>query len=217
MKELGRRPLKTRDKNWPIYITNKLLDCSISPNQISVISVVFAVFAGLSFYYANNNHYFWLIAALFIQLRLICNMLDGMVAVMGGKQSKLGEIYNDLPDRFADVIIILFFGSTVANSDIFYISTLSLIWLAALLAIFTAYIRTLLIAVQAPANYSGPMAKPHRMAIITFASLLCFGNAIANANYINLIVHSTLIILNVGMIITVIIRIKHGVDYLLNK
>ena len=29
--------------------------------------------------------------------RLLCNLLDGMVAVEGGKRSKSGELYNDVP------------------------------------------------------------------------------------------------------------------------
>ncbi len=42
-----------------------------------------------------------------IQLRLICNLLDGMVAVEGGMKTACGDIYNDLPDRISDSLIIL--------------------------------------------------------------------------------------------------------------
>ena len=45
-----------------------------------------------------------LLAALCIQLRLVCNLLDGMVAVEHGKGSPSGPIWNELPDRFADVL-----------------------------------------------------------------------------------------------------------------
>ena len=40
-----------------------------------------------------------LLAAAGIQLRLLCNLLDGMLAVEEGFKSKTGDIYNDLPDR----------------------------------------------------------------------------------------------------------------------
>ena len=42
-----------------------------------------------------------------MQLRLLCNMLDGMVAVEGGKGSRTGEIYNEVPDRIADPLLLV--------------------------------------------------------------------------------------------------------------
>src|SRR5690606_5854752 len=44
-------------------------------------------------------------------------------------------------------------------------------WSAAALAIFTAYVRELGRASGLPADFSGPMAKPHRMALVTAAAL----------------------------------------------
>lgn len=44
-------------------------------------------------------------------------MLDGMVAIEGGHQSKAGPIYNDVPDRFSDVIIFFCAGYTVQWLD----------------------------------------------------------------------------------------------------
>ena len=45
-------------------------------------------------------------AAGFIQLRRLCNLFDGMVAVEGGFKTKSGELYNDLPDRFSGALIL---------------------------------------------------------------------------------------------------------------
>ena len=39
------------------------------------------------------------VAAGMIQLRLVCNLLDGMVAVEGGMKTKSGELYNDVFGR----------------------------------------------------------------------------------------------------------------------
>jgi phosphatidylglycerophosphate synthase len=49
----------------------------------------------------------WFGAAACIQFRLLCNLLDGMVAVEGGKGSVTGPIYNEAPDRIADVLILI--------------------------------------------------------------------------------------------------------------
>ena len=40
-------------------------------------------------------------------------MLDGMVAIEGGRQTKSGEIFNDLPDRIADALIFVCAGYAV--------------------------------------------------------------------------------------------------------
>ena len=45
-------------------------------------------------------------AAAMIQLRLVCNLIDGMVAVEGGLGTKTGDVFNDLPDRLADVLLL---------------------------------------------------------------------------------------------------------------
>ncbi len=44
-------------------------------------------------------------------------------------------------------------------------------WAAALLAALTAYIRTLGGALGQPQDFRGPMAKPHRMAVLTLGCL----------------------------------------------
>jgi phosphatidylglycerophosphate synthase len=78
-------------------------------------------------------------AALGVQLRLLCNLFDGMVAVEGGFRTKSGEIFNELPDRFADAFILI--GAGYAAKEVQ--GGLVLGWSAAVLAIITAYVRTL--------------------------------------------------------------------------
>jgi phosphatidylglycerophosphate synthase len=88
----ARRPLKSRQKRWAQALAVRLARTGITPNQISVASFVAAPRAG---------------AAVGIQLRLLCNLLDGLVAVEGGKKTPAGELYNnDVPDRAADVALL---------------------------------------------------------------------------------------------------------------
>lgn len=99
-----------------------------------------------------------------IQGRLICNLLDGMVAVEGGKKSPVGQIYNEFPDRVADSLLIVALGYAVGMP--------ALGWLGALLAALTAYVRVFGGALGQPQDFRGPMAKPHRMAVMTAACVL---------------------------------------------
>jgi phosphatidylglycerophosphate synthase len=105
-----------------------------------------------------------LLAAAFCQLRLMCNLLDGMVAVEGGKGEKDGPFWNEFPDRVADLLIFIGVGYGIGSPG--------LGWAAASFAILTAYVRELGRATGLPSDFAGPMAKQHRMAVITFAALL---------------------------------------------
>lgn len=49
---------------------------------------------------------------------------------------------------------------------------MSLAWTCAILAVITAYIRVLGVSMNSPTNFCGPMAKQHRMALLTFSLLL---------------------------------------------
>jgi phosphatidylglycerophosphate synthase len=207
---IGRRFLKTREKLWVNRLAAKVAMFNITPNQISILSIISAIISGL-FLVFTVWHSKWLIAIFFIQCRLFCNMLDGLVAIEGNKKSKLGDIYNDLPDRISDIIIILAFGYAIDITYQFNTIINYLTWIAALQALFTAYIRTLFISLGTPADYSGPMAKQHRMALISVACLFCYVWPKLSVN----IVLSALILLNSGMLITIYFRIKKGVQYLL--
>ncbi len=148
----------------------------IQPNTISVFSLVFASCAGLALIGAGSFGGGWritllLAAAAGIQLRLACNLFDGMVAVEGGRKTKSGEIYNELPDRFADVVILAGAGYSLAGSA--WLQTLG--WAAAVLAVITAYVRALGVAAGASQHFIGPMAKPQRMAVLTVTCVVLAG------------------------------------------
>ena len=77
--ESNRRPLRSRSSAWARRAAAGLAASAITPNQISVASVAFAAIgaAGLLWLPAPWS---LLLCALCIQLRLLCNLLDGMVA-----------------------------------------------------------------------------------------------------------------------------------------
>jgi len=96
----------------------------------------------------------------------LCNLFDGMVAVEGGKHTPAGELYNDMPDRVADVLILVAAGYACPLPW-----GVELGWGAAVLAVMTAYVRTLSASIGAPVDFRGPMAKQQRMAALTLACL----------------------------------------------
>lgn len=167
--ESNRRPLAVRRisviKRIAIWLSQK----NITPNQISLMSILFAAI-GLAF--AVSFRFWptpiWLVLfALMVQMRLLCNLFDGMVAVEGGKKTPAGELFNDVPDRIADPLLIVAAG-LVAHSAF----SMPLAWIAALLAVLSAYIRVLGVSMDCSADFRGPMAKQHRMAVLTVTLLV---------------------------------------------
>ena len=168
-KDDSRRPLASRDSGWARVIARRLSEAAITPNQISLASMVMAAAAGGSFWLAGSAQPGWraallLAAAVFCQLRLLCNLFDGMVAIEGGKQAPDGPFWNEFPDRVADILILIGIGYGVAMP--------ALGWSAAGMAVLTAYTRELGRTCTQVVDYAGPMAKQHRMAVVTAAALL---------------------------------------------
>jgi len=214
--KLTRRPLTSRDSKWAAATARWLAGVGLRPNQISLLSLVFATSAGLALVGAGVVESRWragmfLAAAAFIQLRLLCNLFDGMVALEGGFKTKSGEIYNELPDRFADAIILAGAGYAQPISEWYH----SLGWLAAVLAVITAYVRALGTSAGASQYFLGPMAKPHRMAVVTAACLI-MAVLILCGRPINLI-HPALGIICAGCLITIARRVWRIVRELESK
>jgi phosphatidylglycerophosphate synthase len=166
----GRRPLKTRD--WPFFknLAAWLARSGATPNGISFMSIVFGCGAGALL--AATSHVdgwtlrsCWLGAAVCVQLRLIANLLDGMVAVEGRKGGPVGDLWNEAPDRVSDAAIFIGAGYALGSDPVHG-------YAAAVVALFVAYVRALGASVGVGQIFLGPQAKPHRMAVTTFACVL---------------------------------------------
>jgi phosphatidylglycerophosphate synthase len=195
-KTTARRPLKSRQTAWAKNLSRLIANAGISPNMISFFSMVFAALSLVAAIAGGRTGA--ILAAVFIQMRLVCNLMDGMVAVEFGKKSKTGDLWNDVPDRFADVLIILGAGYLSRNQPY----AIELAWANGVLAVMTAYLRVLGASLKSPHYYIGPMAKPHRMAILT-------GAFIIEAIYPNgVVIYAALIIMVVGQLVTCFRRLS---------
>ncbi len=169
----ARRPLKSRQTAWANALAQLLVKWRIAPNAISISSVFFSLAAAAALYFSadvngGERALLLLLAVAGIQGRLLCNLLDGMVAIEGGRHTKSGEIFNDLPDRIADALILIGAGYGAQQHPF----GRELGFIAAALAIFTAYVRMLGGASGLKQSFIGPMAKQHRMATLTVTCVL---------------------------------------------
>jgi phosphatidylglycerophosphate synthase len=178
----------------------------VRPNAVSIAGVVVAVGAGLALaltptVQGGTRIALLLTAAACIQLRLLCNLLDGMLAVEEGFKSKTGDLFNDLPDRLADVVILV--GAGYAARDLPYGATLG--WAAAVLAVSTAYVRVLAGSLRQTQHFIGPMAKQHRMFTLTLATLIAVGEVLMHMP--PRAIYFALVVIVAGAVVTAIRRI----------
>lgn len=207
MEAMDRRPIATRNRKWAQAATVWLASRNVSPNAISVAGMCACIVAGIALAATSitHNRILWIIAALGAQLRLTANMLDGMVALASGRASKTGELYNEVPDRVSDAAV--FIGAGFASGG-----NIALGYIATILAIFTAYIRAAGKIAGASNEFCGPMAKQHRMLVITVISLYSaftprsWQMITFNDSQIGLMTLG-LVVIVVGCVITVIRRV----------
>lgn len=159
----SRRPLTTRSAGWARALAAALAKARISPDLISAISIPIAL-AGAAALFHLPSPLSLVLCAVAVQLRLLCNLLDGMVAVEGGLGGPTGPLWNELPDRIADSVFIVALGY-VAGEPL-------LGWIGALLAAITAYIRTTGGALGFAQDFSGVQSKPKRMFVMTVGLLV---------------------------------------------
>jgi phosphatidylglycerophosphate synthase len=166
-----RRPIAARDLGFFQRLAPKLARAGVSANSISVAGAVCGIAAGTSLFLTRlvpqpQVRALWLAGAAFVQLRLVANLLDGMVAISSGKASAVGELFNELPDRISDPATLAGLGYAAGAIP-------ALGWVAAILALITAYVRTFGKSVGAGSDFSGPMAKQQRMFVVTLLCLFC--------------------------------------------
>jgi len=210
MTETGdRRPLASRNTRWAQAIARRLASMNVTPNRISQASMLAAAFAGLAFWLTGETQdgvrvALFVAAALFCQLRLLCNLFDGMVAVEGGKGEADGPFWNEFPDRIADIFIFVGAGYGIGFP--------ALGFAAAAFAVLTAYVRELGRANGAPSDFSGPMAKQHRMAAMTLAAALSALEGLWLGD--GEILWIALLVISIGAPLTTLLRARRQIAWL---
>jgi phosphatidylglycerophosphate synthase len=204
--EPARRPLAIRRRGWTRQLARVLGSAGISPDAISIAGLVFAVIAGVLIWRSGTDGAIARVAELvsaagLIQLRLLCNLLDGLVAVEGGKRTAHGELFNEAPDRFADLVIFVGAGYSIWQ----YSWGPALGWLAGVLAVLVAYVRVLGSSLAGRHHFEGPMAKQQRMAVMTVACILATSEPLWGGR--GQIIAAALALVVVGSIVTVVRRL----------
>ncbi|MHC1611502.1 MAG: CDP-alcohol phosphatidyltransferase family protein [Candidatus Methanospirareceae archaeon] len=137
----------------------------ISPNSLSLLSLFFALLAGLFFGAGDNNHSLLLFAGVFVCLNAISDGLDGLLAREMGNASKKGDLLDHVIDRYSDIFIIggIIFGGYASWQ----------IGVIALIGVFlSSYMGTQAQAVGLNRMYGGLLGRADRILLIISATFL---------------------------------------------
>jgi len=171
---LNRRPLRSRDSPWAHALAERLVAWGVAPDTVSAAGLAIALAGGAALAASGlapvgARPALLLAAAVAMQLRLICNLLDGMIAIEHGRAGPLGPVWNEAPDRLADCALLVGAGYGAALAGAAWAEPLG--WSAALFAVGTAYLRELGRALGFASDYGGPGSKPRRMHLLSLAAI----------------------------------------------
>ena len=148
-------------------LANKVADAGITPDQVSLVSMLFAILSGVFYYYSLSNPMFVLAGALMVSLNSLSDAIDGLMARYLQTAGPRGDFIDHVIDRYADVIIIcsIFFAGHVQ-------------WQIGVVAIvgvlITSYLGTQAQALHLGRYYGGIMGRADRLLLIMGASVVYF-------------------------------------------
>jgi len=104
------------------YIVNKIINTSITPNNLSWVSF-FLIVVSVPFVIFIENNYFNLISFFLINLSLILDCADGDLAIKKKMQSSFGAHLDCTLDRLADnfFILAIIFSNYINVNNVYYL------------------------------------------------------------------------------------------------
>ena len=148
-------------------IEDRLVALGIGPDAITATGVVAAALGGACLALAWSAPILLLAVPFLAALRLVCNILDGTVARRTATSRPIGELWNELGDRVADV---LFIGGLAFNPAV----DPRLAMGAVVGSLLASYAGITTRAAGGPRLYLGIMAKPARMVVLGVAAPIAF-------------------------------------------
>ena len=155
--------LKPKFQKLLMPLLKLLHNFGISPNFLTVFTIVFSFFIGYLLFLGIDNKIYFLFVSLGLLFRMMLNALDGMLATTYNLKSKEGEILNEIGDVLSDIAIYFPF---------IYFNSLSneLIIIFILLSVINEFCGLLAKSISGIRRYDGPMGKSDRA---FFVGIIC--------------------------------------------
>lgn len=153
---------RNRSERYLEPLVDLVEETGISPDLLSVLSLVAAIGAGLGFYFSA-----FIVGGALVLANGLLDAVDGALARRLGVESRRGDLVDHTIDRFADVSILL--GLTFSTETPERSIQLGLFAIVGVL--LTSYMGTQAQAVGAGRVYSGMLGRAYRILMILAAAL----------------------------------------------
>ncbi|MDH7516802.1 MAG: CDP-alcohol phosphatidyltransferase family protein [Candidatus Thermoplasmatota archaeon] len=152
-----------RDNIDPVLSFVAKVFVGVNPNVLTWLSLVFAFLAGLFFYFSSPDlelsNYYLFFASLFVFLNGFFDAVDGKVAKLTKKESRMGDFLDHALDRYADVLMVG--GIAISPWCDVRIGLLAVVGM-----LLTSYMGTQSQAVGYKREYSGLLGRADRLALL---------------------------------------------------
>jgi phosphatidylglycerophosphate synthase len=142
----------------------------VSPNALTGVSVAAGVAAGVMFWMAGGRPACYAAAALLMAISGTADALDGLVARLSGRVSKLGELLDHFGDRLIEVGILAGIAGIPG-------AHLPLGVVVIVLTLLHSYLGTQIEATFGVRDYSGPGKAEQFVVLILFSTVLAVASA----------------------------------------
>jgi CDP-diacylglycerol--glycerol-3-phosphate 3-phosphatidyltransferase len=131
----------------------------VSANQLSLLSIVSAIFAGTAFCVQVLP-----IAIVAIACNALFDALDGCLARSSNSESRQGDLIDHVSDRYSDIFI--FGGITLGGYVAWQIGLVAIVGV-----LMTSYLGTQAQALGVGRNYRGLLGRADRLVLVFFVAL----------------------------------------------
>ena len=132
----------------------------MSPNAVTLLAAVVAGGAGIVFYLAGEEPLLYLLGAFLVVWNGILDLVDGGLARELGVESRGGDLFDHVLDRYADIFII---AGLAAGIDEYAIG-----FAAVTGVLMTSYLGTQAQAVDLDRVYGGLLGRADRLVLVAF-------------------------------------------------
>lgn len=168
--------LKKQFQNILMPFCKLLAKLDISPNQITVFTVILNLFFAFFLYKFSNFKFIYLLIPIFFFIRMALNALDGMLANNFNMKTKIGIFFNEMADVISDTAVFYTFFKIIATPE--YLSFIFIFF-----SILSEYTGVVAFMVDGKRHYEGPMGKSDRVFFISILSLFIYFNFVSYINY----------------------------------
>lgn len=145
-------------------IVDGLARSGIQADVVTLTAIPVAAVAGAAVLVSPDVPVVLLVVPVAAALRLVSNLLDGALARRTGRVHPRGELYNEVGDRVADVLMlapVAFVPGAIAP----------LVWLGIVLSLIASFTSVATRAAGGPRSYRGVLSKPGRMVLLSVTAL----------------------------------------------